>query len=346
MPVSEQLNELEAESLTESLSNVDLAAAEQYMRAKDKGKLHIGRRQSDVLTAACFAAARASREQSVHSLAMMYRERKHQGNAGGLARHFDMDYGLPSFRTRSLDDPDIIIEESEPSNDSQSPTSLVSPVTYVTQTTLTSPLSPPTPVNQTNITSHMTLMTPVNQTNVTSPMKPMTSVNQTALILDHHQNSHSIENEENDQELKYPIILQGHNQCNSKTVLNSTAVNIAMPAIEDIGGKYATTGNVPNQKSVNISNEPWINRRPKSLGQELKISEKLADDQGFFRGNKTPSPTKWSLPGCLTPQDSPKHSPRNLSPRASPRSVHSFRCISPSITPEGSREELLQVTSL
>ncbi len=39
MPVSEQLNDLDAESLTESLSNVDLAAAEQYMIAKDKGKL-------------------------------------------------------------------------------------------------------------------------------------------------------------------------------------------------------------------------------------------------------------------------------------------------------------------
>ena len=38
LPTSEHLSDMETESLASSLSNVDLAAAEQYLIAKDKGK--------------------------------------------------------------------------------------------------------------------------------------------------------------------------------------------------------------------------------------------------------------------------------------------------------------------
>ncbi len=289
----------------------------------------ISRRQSDALTAACFAAARRmSREHSAHSLAMMYKDRKHPGNAGGLGRHFDLDYSLTSFRTRSLDDPDVIIEESEPSNDSQSPTSPVSPVTCVTQTSVTSPLTPVTPVTQTSRTSPVT---PVNQ---------ISSLSKTEHIADNH----TVECEENNQRLKSNSKVQSNNE--------TTIVDIGIQSNlgENLTANSMTTPTpgymeFPKQQPVKVSYEPWINRRPRSFGQELQIPEELFDDQGLKR-NKTPSPTRWSLSGCLTPQDSPKKYPRNLSPRGSPRSEQSFPCISPSITPEGSREELLQVTSL
>ncbi len=299
--------------------------------------LHFGRRQSDALTAACFAAARRmSREHSAHSLAMMYKDKKHPGNAGGLGRHFDLDYSLPSFRTRSLDDPDVILEESEPSNDSQSPTSPVSPVTCVTQTSVTSPLTPVTPVTQTSLTS------------------PVTAVNQKSSLnkTEHTADNHTVEYKDNNQRLKSKITSPSKNQSNNDTFVESTIVDIGMSVNqgENLTANSMTTYNAGymgqhKQYPVKLSYEPLITRRPRSLGQELIIPEKLVDDQGGT-GNKTPSPTRWSLSGCLTPQDSPKKSPRNLSPRGSPRSEQSFPCISPSITPEGSREELLQVTSL
>ncbi len=82
MPGAQDL--AEGESLSSSLSNVDLAAAEQYMIAKDKGKVIHSRKASHDLTAAYFAAARrVSRDHTPQLLARLYKERGGGGGSGG-----------------------------------------------------------------------------------------------------------------------------------------------------------------------------------------------------------------------------------------------------------------------
>ena len=47
IPGADTLNDADAQSISSSLSNVDLAAAEQYMIAKEKGKVHPGKESSN-----------------------------------------------------------------------------------------------------------------------------------------------------------------------------------------------------------------------------------------------------------------------------------------------------------
>ncbi len=99
-----------AQSLSDSLSNVDLAAAEQYMIAKDKARIQGGRRSSKDLTAAYFAAARrVVRNQSAQNIAKIFRGRRaslDQGITGAIAtqlvrkpgeRRLSLDHSAPEL---------------------------------------------------------------------------------------------------------------------------------------------------------------------------------------------------------------------------------------------------------
>ena len=132
IPGADTLNDADAQSISSSLSNVDLAAAEQYMIAKEKGKVHPGKKSSNAVTAAYFAAAKKySREQSPHSLAKMFRERKISRDYGVHGIYAPPSvYNLESrasiyypHRTRTTSggaDSDILVEEDEP-NAEESP---------------------------------------------------------------------------------------------------------------------------------------------------------------------------------------------------------------------------------
>ena len=119
----------DAQSISSSLSNVDLAAAEQYMIAKDKGKMYLGKKTSNAATAEYIAAARRySRDQSPHSLVQMFRERKisrDYGVHGIYAPATFLDprtsmYHPHRIRTSSCSS-DILVEEDEPGTGESSP---------------------------------------------------------------------------------------------------------------------------------------------------------------------------------------------------------------------------------
>ena len=125
VPGMENMSDTDAQSLSSSLSNVDLAAAEQYMIAKDKGKVIHNKKNSCDVTAAYFAAARrVSRDiQSPQILARMCKERRISRDhgvfvfpSGHIERHHtgSMYYPNKSMRSRTSSYEEPVIEEPEP----------------------------------------------------------------------------------------------------------------------------------------------------------------------------------------------------------------------------------------
>ena len=125
IPGVENLSDADAQSISSSLSNVDLAAAEQYMIAKDKGKV-IHTKGYDV-TAAYFAAARRM-SKDIHSpqvLTRMCKERRLSRDHGtfvfpAATGHIErqhtgsMYYPTKSNRSRTSSCEEPVIEEPEP----------------------------------------------------------------------------------------------------------------------------------------------------------------------------------------------------------------------------------------
>ncbi len=117
----ENLTDAESQSVSSSLSNVDLAAAEQYMIAKDRGKVyHSGKRTGNKITAAYFAAVkRLSREQSPRAIAKMFKERKISRDMGYLPSvppaHWHSERAVPEYHNteRPRIDSRVLVEEGD-----------------------------------------------------------------------------------------------------------------------------------------------------------------------------------------------------------------------------------------
>ena len=179
VPRVETLSDVDAQSLSSSLSNVDLAAAEQYMIAKDKGKVIHSKKNSNDVTAAYFAAARrVSRDiQSPQVLARMCKERRMSRDhgvfvfsPGHIERHhtgpmYYPNRSMRSSRTSSCEEP--VIEEPEPDT-SESLKTVDSPGTELEYHEMLSPddtkISFPKHVtrNESNVSQVKVDVTPMN----------------------------------------------------------------------------------------------------------------------------------------------------------------------------------------